>query len=146
MLNDSGTSKDSCVRACIHSVMWHRATPGFQMEASILSQTHQGTIKKYSFLVSSQNSSLSNRCQKMRKIILTHKCFAKSPRDPNHEMFFLTAVNCVTCLFVQKRQVTQLTSVKKTISWFGSRSDLAKNLWVEILLRIFWRPVRAGES
>ncbi len=111
------------------------------MEASILYQTHRGTINKSRFRSFSQINRLRNGRQKMRKIISTYKFFAPTRKDPNHDMIVLIEVNCVTCLFVKKRQVTQLTSVKKIISWFGSFRVGAKNLWVEIVLLICWRHV-----
>ena len=68
------------------------------------------------------------------------KWCAPSPRYPNHDILFLTKPNCVTCLFWTKRKVTQLGLVKKIYDGLGLFGSARTTLWVEIVLRIFWRP------
>jgi hypothetical protein len=57
-----------------------------EMEASIVSLTHQGTIKKSRFPLFSQKGLLQSSRQKMHEAILKHMFLTESAPDPTRDL------------------------------------------------------------
>ena len=111
------------------------------MEASILSQTHQGTINKNAFLAFFSKQLPIFFITRGGKSNFNLDIFYQIRTRPKPRFDYRLQTHCVTSVFWPKTEVTQLTSVKTNISWFGSSAILSKNFRVQIIFFNLWHNV-----